>query len=790
VASSLTRKSWTDLSCRPARTILTVLTLALAVASFGILALPSLMNRAMNAEVTTARLYNLSIPVDDVSLSPAQLKQLASLPNIAALTARSSFATRATVGGRRVDAEIFGVPDFRNQPLDRIITASPPGPGQVLVDVQDAGRGIWHAKTGDTVQLQTANGSAQALTVAGSGRSLAFNQDTATDHLVLYATQPTVQNLGAFNGVNQLEFQLQDARRPAAEATVAAVRAFLTSQPDRTQFSNLPAIRTPGDWPLKSVFTQRSEVLDILTILAVISAAFLLANTVRTMIVEQTGEIGVMRAIGASRRDIQHSYLRTALLLGLLGVLLGVPLGIGLSYLLLRVFARLIFGVTPGFGVDWPVAVASALVGLAGVLLVTRLTLRRALRTPVVDALQSEGLISSFGAGPVDRVIRHTGILPPATRIGVRNIARNKDRSATTIVQIALAVATLLGLLSLGLAVSRTTDASWNVLNYDITLATQTGGRPYSPATVSSVGAQPGVAGVEGAYLSQMGYQGETLYAWGVHANSFVDEPLTAGRWLSTEDETSRARDIIVGFAVARKWHLHPGSTLTLNAAGGPATFTVIGVGGSNANNGFNVYATVGALQAANDHPGVINNLFIRTSDKRHPVIDSLASRLEDTLTHSGYPSRAQIMYAGRANDQASARTMLVIVEGIGLLIVAISMLGLVNTITMNILGRTREIGVLRCVGARARELRRIFRTETITLALIGYVLAIPLGWIVAHALQWLVLHLADGRLPAPYTLSNLGLTLVGTLVLAVLVVIVPLHRVSHLRPGDAIRYK
>jgi putative ABC transport system permease protein len=103
-------------------------------------------------------------------------------------------------------------------------------------------------------------------------------------------------------------------------------------------------------------------------------------------------------------------------------------------------------------------------------------------------------------------------------------------------------------------------------------------------------------------------------------------------------------------------------------------------------------------------------------------------------------------------------------------------------------LGRTREIGVLRCLGARARDLRRIFRTETITLALMGYVLAIPLGW-VAHALQWLILHIANGRLPAPYTLGNLGLALAGTVGLATLVVVAPLRRATHPRPGDAIRY-
>ena len=63
--------------------------------------------------------------------------------------------------------------------------------------------------------------------------------------------------------------------------------------------------------------------------------------------------------------------------------------------------------------------------------------------------------------------------------------------------------------------------------------------------------------------------------------------------------------------------------------------------------------------------------------------------------------------------------------------------------------------------------------------------LAVPLGWLIAHALNWLVLVLTNGRLPVPYTLADLGLALIGTLVLAVIVVAVPLRRATRLRPGD-----
>ena len=789
MTSALVRKSWTDLSRRPVRAVLTILTLALAVASFGILAVPSLTNRAMTAEVTQARLYDLRVPIEEISLSPTQLQELGRLPNVTGVAAHSLFVTRTLIDGRRVDTEMWGVANFADQPIDQVITTTSPEQNQVLVDVRDAMSGISGAKAGDTLEVQRADGTYRALPVVGSGRAMAFNQDTVTGDLVLYATETAVQALGGFSGVNLLEFRLHNTSKSAAQATLSEVRSFLAAQPHPSAFSNVPIIRAPGDWPLKSIFNSRVKVLDILILLAVLSAVFLLANTVRTMVAEQSREIGVMRSIGASAKDVRNSYLRTAALLGIFGAVLGAALGIGLAFLLAALFARAVFGITPAFSIDWPVVAIGAIAGLAGTIVVAWPTLHRVLRLPVHEALASEGSVSNFGTSPLDRAILHSGRLPPPVRIGVRNVARQKGRSITTIIQIALAVATLLGLLSLTLAVSQVTDQSWNVLDYDITLSAQPGGNLYSTSVVNDIRSQPGVAGVEAADWSQMTYEGQTLYGLGVHVTTFVREPLTAGRWLSAQDEQSHANVAVVGSAAARRWHLGPGSHLTVSTAAGPVRFTIIGVGGSQANNGYNFYTTLVALQGATHQPGFANSLLIRTTNKSHSSIDALAIRLENQLARSGHPSRSQIMFAGRATDQASAHSLLMVVEGIGLLIVAISMLGLVNAITMSIIERTREVGVLRSLGARARDLRRIFRTETITLALIGFVLAIPGGWLVAKALQWLVLHVAGGQLPAPYTVENLAIAFIGTLALAILVVIVPLRRATHLRPGDAIRY-
>jgi ABC-type lipoprotein release transport system permease subunit len=116
-------------------------------------------------------------------------------------------------------------------------------------------------------------------------------------------------------------------------------------------------------------------------------------------------------------------------------------------------------------------------------------------------------------------------------------------------------------------------------------------------------------------------------------------------------------------------------------------------------------------------------------------------------------------------------------------------MVGLANAITMSIIERTREVGVLRCLGARARDVRRIFATEGVVLALVGWLLGIPLGYALTRLLIWLIWEIADVRLAFAFPFWNIWIALAGTLALALLVLLLPLRRAVRFRPGDALRY-
>ncbi len=115
----------------------------------------------------------------------------------------------------------------------------------------------------------------------------------------------------------------------------------------------------------------------------------------------------------------------------------------------------------------------------------------------------------------------------------------------------------------------------------------------------------------------------------------------------------------------------------------------------------------------------------------------------------------------------------------LGFVIVALSMVGLANAITTNVLERTREIGILRSIGARARDIRRILTTEGIALALGGWLLGIPLGYALTRLLLWLVWEVVGVRLPVAFPPQNIPIALIGTVALALVVLFLPVSALS-----------
>jgi lipoprotein-releasing system permease protein len=107
----------------------------------------------------------------------------------------------------------------------------------------------------------------------------------------------------------------------------------------------------------------------------------------------------------------------------------------------------------------------------------------------------------------------------------------------------------------------------------------------------------------------------------------------------------------------------------------------------------------------------------------------------------------------------------------------------------MNVIERTREIGVLRCVGARARDIRRAFAAESVVQAGLGWVIGLPLGLLLSWLLSRLTLIIMQLEIATVFDPATALIVLAATVALAALVVLGPVRRATRINPGDALRY-
>lgn len=789
--SALGRKAWGDLVRHRARTVATMLTLGLAVASLATLGVPGLMARAMDREVTADRLYDVAVGTRDLVLTPAQLGALGQLPDVAAVGAGVSYPTQVAAGSRRQGATIWGI-DVADQPVDAIhlVTGRLPRSGEVLADAANGSAAGLATGIGARVEVRGSNGTQTVLRVSGTATGLATSPSAAVSSTpVFYASEATVRSLAGLHGINYLAFRLTD-NTPGTEASViAAVHGYLEKLTGTEPFVALPATQGQGDWPGRSGFNQLIALLYVITLLAVFCALFLIAATMNTLVAEQAGEIAILKTLGGRRRQIAGVILRTAGLLGGIGAAAGTMLGICIAYLLTSYFAETLFGVRAGFAISVPVVAASLVLGPALAVAASLPGLRRALRRPVAETL-ADREVAGYGTGRLERLMTRSRLLSGPARMGVRNALRRKRRSAATIAQVAVATGLALALFAAGRSIDTGVGQVYGAFHYAIEADAGNGGPLLGGRARAIAAATPGITRAEPVVENSVEYRGVSYEALGLGADPLYQYRLSAGRWLIAADASAAVPGIVLGPAVARAARASVGQTLTLDTAAGPTPVRVVGIDTGQQDNGGTVYFPLGTLQRLTGMGGGSNALWLTTASSSHAAIDRATTAVADRLGAAGYPVSTQETYVAEADNGATDDTILTVIEVLGLLVVAIALMGLVSALTMGVIERTREIGVLRCLGARAGQVRRVFSAEGVLLATIGWAFGVPVGWLIYEGLLTFVQHDFGITAPAVYPAIALPVALVAVVAMTLLVIRPPLRRATRIQAGGALRYQ
>jgi len=767
--------------------VFTIATIAFAVAGLWIFAMPVLMKDAMNRRIAQDQLYDVRLPTSDVVLAPDQLAELRAVPGVTALDARTLYDATIVAGDRRRDVLLVGVPDWNDQRVDVVIVDSGADPrgAEVATDRMNARSGRYSGGIGETVEVEDMTGRARTLSVSGRGDTLAFSQLVAEESAVFYAPQATVNDLAGASGVNSIELRVSDPVH--ADEVADAVRVRLLGMKPGLTFPDLADVREAGQWPGQEEFDNFATLLYVGAVLALISALVLISNTMTATVAEQRREIAIMKAIGGRRKQIRRSFLRTAVSLAVVGTVLGIALGIPFANLVLGFIGSRFFGVTPEWGVPLNALLISAVVGVGVTLLAALPALRRAARLSVRAGLETG--LEAGNDGRLDRLLRGAR-LPRTAQMGLRSVTRRRTRTYATVMQITLAVSVALGFVALGVTIAHETAKTWDTMSWDV-IVSQRANVPLDDTAGELISSMDGVASAQPILYNTLEVDGGQYEAWGLPSGTTLYSPaILAGRWLQPADDAERRKVVVIGRALASTTGAHVGDTLTVGTARGAAQLELVGIDGRLMNNGTTLYLPLATFQELLGRSDT-NAYWVVSVDQQEQAIDRLATAAEDRLAAAGYPVATEIHYVERAANLESNRVLVAVLAAMGVPIVIIGMIGLLNSMTMNVIERTREVGILRCIGASSRTVRRVFRAEALTVALAGAVLAVPGGWLVGALLAWVVTDLFHfGSVPFAFPPLAAGLAIAVTLVLAWLVVIPPLRRASRLEPGNALRYE
>lgn len=686
--SSLSKKSLGDLKKRKSRTIFTILTIALGVAALGMFGVVPMFNEAMEADITSSNMWNVRANMVETQLSSKDIESIEGIDNVENAEFKQIFFTKIYIGERRNDALFVGINDLENAKVDKVEKRSGEFPefGEVLTGDGNSRYDLFMAGSGEQVSVMDHKGRDVTLIISGSGRTLTYDHSN-WGIAVFFTNIDTLSILSNSTGYNSMSIDMKDTDPENMDKSIDDIKDYLEGNTDFVAFTDIPETREDGHWPGEGHFANMANFFYVLTFMTLFCSVFLISNTMHTIITEQKKEISQMKAIGATKRKIVRSYLTTSLIMGSIGSIIGVFLGVWITFGMVWFLATSFYGLVPSFSVSLPTMIISALVGIMITILATLPALVSALRTNTREGLQETGINANYGSSRIDKVLIRSRWMPRSIQMGFRNVARKKGRSISTMLQVALAVAMFLGVVSVGHSLTLAVSEEFDNFQFDIRMNGQAeGGKPLTYEVEVILDNIDGVQNAE-PFIQTVGkLEGKEIYILGFSSDTTsydVAGTMLKGRWFTQQEQNANDNVIILDRSISKITGKGYGDTITLETATGPHSFEVIGINSGQSQIGFVPMDTLSSVLMWN---GTVSGFMISTSSTDQKVIDKTSTEIEDTLVSMGYVVENEIWYVMEENNIRSNQNIINLMIAVGSLIVFITTIGLMSTLTMNVL--------------------------------------------------------------------------------------------------------
>jgi putative ABC transport system permease protein len=686
-----------------------------------------------------------------------------------------------TTGGAPTIGLSYGA-DRRLSSL-RLVAGKPPTTStQVVMDQGTARK--YHFSVGNQVRILLP-GSPQTFTLSGI---VAFGTaDNLAGATIAAFNLPTAQQLFGEQGhLNTIDvITTPNANKTAVEHGISAV---LPAGVEVVTGQTVAAEQSSAINQSLGIF---STALLVFALISLFVGGFTIFNTFSITVGQRTRELALLRIVGASRRQVFRSVLFEALLLGVTASLVGIGLGVltasGLEALIkafgitlpsgsLVFQSRTVFaGLLVGVGVTVvsaisparqavkipPIAAIStyevaqressarrltigAVIGVAGIVVLAIGLSQPAIQLVGIGAVGifiAVGILAPAIARPVSSVLGRplARILGVSGRIGRKNSMRSPRRTAQTsaALMVGMALVSTIAVYGASLSKSATGTVSDAVSADYIITAPATGGpnTGFSLGTTEAVAKVPGVTRVTNVNSGQLEIS-RSLATLSSLAPSDLSSTVILKMSSGAAAKSLAEGQLLIDTNTANTNHLSVGSVVPVTfAETGPTTMRIGGIFKPNALLGS--YLTGSAFFhthfAATTLPVAL--LLATSTGATPPTSAAVKAALR------GYPNlTVQTRAEFQKTQQTSIDQLLGLIYALLALAILIALIGIVNTLMLSVFERTHEIGLLRAVGMRRRQIRAMIRSEALILsvfgALIGVVVGTGLGVALADSLK------------------------------------------------------
>jgi putative ABC transport system permease protein len=722
--------------------------------------------------------------VDDTRVIPAAVvdKLKSSLPQAAEIDGGNSVqgvyvldSDHKVVSGGGAPGLAFDYGTMTAITGNRIVTISegkpPVGTHQIALDQQTADKAGYDV--GDTVTLVTPGPKPQMkVTLTGIVHfGQTGNAGGAT--LTLFGQQ-AIQQL-FFHG-KDVYTGIDIAAKPGVsqqELATAAQKLLPKNLKARTG----DKVAAEGEKTIDQILGFINDFLLTFAAISLVVGIFLIINTFSILVAQRSRELALLRAMGASKRQVNRSVIGEAFVVGLVGTTLGVGVGYLLAMALRWVFGQIGLDLT---GVPMPVAtrtiVAAYLSGMVTTLIAAYLPARRASRISPVAAMRDDiampesslrrrmivglallvvgvtaavlGFLGSggtallvFGLGALGVLIAvalmspllgrpiivglgwvYARLFGSVGRLATQNSLRNPRRTAATASALMIGLALVATMSIIGQSAKASTSKAVDEnLTADFVVSNAVG-TPFSPTIAKQIRHLPGVQTVAEFRSAAGKIHGDQVFLGAANPAQLkqgLQVPMQSGTFTDLNGKT-----ILVDKTTASSEGYELGDVIPLKLQGGTQRLKVAGIFSASAVVPANYLVTLGTLTRGAIKPED-NLLFITPKagvsvSELHDQIDPITRNLPTIELQD------RAGFADAQNKQVD-NFLLLIYALLGLSIV-IAALGIVNTLALSVIERTREVGLLRAIGLSRRQLRRMVRLESIAIAVLGAVLGIVIG--------------------------------------------------------------